>query len=205
MPASWLLCDPPAIDALADRSLAELLEQVASSKPAPGAGPTLAWTCALAAALVEMVCAVSLRKEPQDPSAATARGARAAELRASALALAELDIAAYREVLAVARRREEPGHVARLREALTAAAGPPVAIVELAAEVTRLAAEAATHARGGVRGEAITAGLLGEVAARAGVSIVELNLAADPADPRLARVRELARSAGADRDRLVGS
>jgi methenyltetrahydrofolate cyclohydrolase len=200
-----LLCDPPAIDAPADRSLAELLGQVASSRPSPGAGATVAWTCALAAALVEMVCAVSLRKEPQDASAAGARRERAAELQASALALAELDIAAYRDVLAVARRREEPGHAGRLREALAAAAGPPAAIVELAAEVTRLAAEAAEDARGGIRGEAITAAVLGEAVARAGVSIVELNLAASPEDPRLARVRELARAARADRDRLVGS
>ena len=156
-------------------------------------GPSAAWTCALAAALVEMVCAVSLRKEPQDASAVEARRERAAELRASALALAELDIAAYREVLAVARRRGEAGHVGRPPRGARGGCGPPGRDRRAGRRVTRLAAEAAEDARGGIRGEAITAAVLGEAVARAGVSIVELNLAAAPEDPRLARVRERAR------------
>lgn len=188
---------------MADSSLAALLERVASSAPAPGAGPTAAWTCALAAALVEMVSAVTLRKEPQAAGAVEARRERAAQLRASALALADRDIAAYREVLAVGRLRGEAGHAQRLRDALGAATDPPVAIVEAAAEVTRLAADAAGDARGGVRGEAITAAVLAEAVARAGVSIVELNLAGAPQDPRLGRVRALAQAARADRDRVA--
>ena len=150
-----------------------------------------------------MVCAVVLRKEPQDAGAVEARRLRAAELQASALALAERDIAAYRDVLAVGRRRGEAGHAQRLRDALGAAADPPIAIVEVAAEVTRLAADAAGEARGGIRGEAITAAVLAEAVARAGVSIVELNLAGAPADPRLARVRALSQAARADRERIV--
>ena len=151
-----------------------------------------------------MVSAVSLRKQPEDQRAVEARRDRAATLRTQALELAERDIAAYRRVLAVGRRRQEPGHVERLRDALGAAADPPAAIVELAAEVTRLAADAAAEARGGVRGEAITAAMLSAAVACAGVSIVELNLAGAPDDSRLTRVRELARSACADRDRVVG-
>jgi formiminotetrahydrofolate cyclodeaminase len=189
--------------ALAQSSLETLLELVASGDPTPGAGPSAAWTCALAAALVEMVSAVSLRKHASDTGAVEARREEAAALRARALALADRDIAAYREVLAVGRRREEAGHAARLHDALSAAADPPMAIVELAAEVTRLAAEAAEGARGGVRGEAITAAVLGEAVAHAGVSMVELNLGGAPEDPRLTRVRALAQAARADRDRVV--
>jgi len=199
-PGLW---HPLGIGALADSSLAALLERVASSDPAPGAGPTAAWTCALAAALVEMVSAVALRKQPQDADAIDARRLRAVALRSDALALAERDIAAYRDVLAVARRRGEAGHPQRLRDALGAAADPPIAIVEVAAEVTRLAADAAGQARGGIRGEAITAAVLAEAVARAGVSIAELNLAGAPEDPRLGRVRALAQAARADRDRVV--
>ena len=172
--------------------MAALLERVASSDPAPGAGPSAAWTCALAAALVEMVSAVALRKEPEDAGAVEARRERAAELCATALALAERDIAAYRDVLAVGRRRGEAGHAQRLRDA-----------VEVAAEVTRLAADAAGEARGGIRGEAVTAAVLAEAVARAGVSIAELNLAGVPEDPRLGRVRALAQAARADRERVV--
>jgi hypothetical protein len=52
----------------ADLSLTEIVDAVASRDPTPGAGPSLAWTCALAAGLVEMVSAVMLGKEPELPS-----------------------------------------------------------------------------------------------------------------------------------------
>jgi formiminotetrahydrofolate cyclodeaminase len=191
------------VTGLSDSSLAALVGRVASIDPAPGAGPSAAWTCALAAALVEMVSAVALRKEPVDAAAAERRRDRAASLRAQALELADRDVAAYTAVLAVLRRRDEPGHGTRLRAALSDAADPPLAIVEIAAEVTRLAADAAAEARGGVRGEAMTAAILGEAAVRAGIPLVDLNLAGAREDPRRRRVRELAQAAGADLERAV--
>ena len=189
---------------LSDSSLAALAARVASSDPAPGAGPSVAWTCALAAGLVEMVSAVMARKGADDAAATERRRDRAAALRAEALALADRDVAAYTAVLEVGRRRDEPGHGHRLRAALSAAADPPLAIVELAAEVTRLAADAGADARGGVRGEAMTAAVLGEAAVRAGAPLVDLNLASAPGDPRRARVRALAAEARADLDRALG-
>jgi formiminotetrahydrofolate cyclodeaminase len=191
------------VTGLSDSSLAALVGRVASIDPAPGAGPSAAWTCALAAALVEMVSAVALRKEPVDAAAAERRRDRAASLRAQALELADRDVAAYTAVLAVLRRRDEPGHGTRLRAALSDAADPPLAIVEIAAEVTRLAADAAAEARGGVRGEAMTAAILAEAAVRAGIPLVDLNLAGAREDPRRRRVRELAQAAGADLERAV--
>lgn len=188
----------------AELSLAEVMRRVASAEPTPGAGPSLAWTCALAAGLVEMVSAVSLRQQPQDPSAIEERRDRGLALRHAALALADTDAAAYQVVLAVQRSRQEEGHVHRLREALLAAADPLVAIVEAAAEVTRLAADAVADARGGVRGEAIAAAVLGSAVVDAGVPLVELNLASARDDPRLARVRHLGREAGAERERALG-
>ena len=116
-------------------------------------------------------------------------------LRARALALADLDVAAYTGVLDVLARRDEPGHGGRLRQALAEAAGPPLEIARTAAEATRLAAEAAAVARGGVRGEAVAAAVLGEAAVRAAVPLVEINLAGHPQDPRLAEAGELARAA----------
>jgi formiminotetrahydrofolate cyclodeaminase len=189
---------------LADSPLATLAERVASTDPSPGAGPTLAWTCALAGSLVEMVSAVMLAKEPDGDAGAAGRRDRAGELRAQALALADTDAAAYTEVLAVLRRRQEPGHGPRLRAALSAAADPPLAIAEIAAELTRLAAAAAATARGGVRGEAVTAAVLAEAVVRAGVPVIEMNLASAPEDPRRARAQELAAGAAADLARAVG-
>ncbi|HEX3976350.1 MAG TPA: cyclodeaminase/cyclohydrolase family protein [Solirubrobacteraceae bacterium] len=179
----------------AELPLNEIVESVASRDPTPGAGPSLAWTCALAAALVEMVSAITLRKEPESPTAIEARRDRAHTLRAAALSLADLDAAAYRDVLAVQRRRDEPGHSQRLRQSLADAADPLVRIIDAAREVAELATGAIADARGGVRGEAITALVLAEGVARGGVPLVELNLASNPQDPRRAHVREAAAAA----------
>jgi len=184
-------------------TLAELLERVAGREPAPGAGPAAAWACALAAALVEMVSAVTLRAQPDEPAAVIARGERAAAARTAALDLAELDVAAYRAVIDVARTRSQAGYARRLADALSAAADPPLAITHLAAEITSLAAAGGASARGGVRGEAIAAAVLASAAARAAAEIVAMNLAGRPADERLARARALASGAAADCDRLA--
>lgn len=188
----------------ADAALAEMVERVASADPTPGAGPSLAFTCAFAAALVEMVCAVSIGQQPDDPGPIEERRARAKELRVGALSLADTDAAAYREVLEVKRRRTDPGHAGRLRQALDAAADPVVAIIESAGEVTRLAADAAGQAHGGVRGEAMTAAGLGAAVVQAGITLVELNLGGERADPRLTRIELIARNASADRQRALG-
>jgi formiminotetrahydrofolate cyclodeaminase len=199
------LCDAAAIGALADTPLTVLLERIGSSAPVPGAGPAAALTCALAAALVEMVCGVSLRQaRGTDAAALEARRERCAELRTGATGLAELDMAAYTAVLAARRGRSEPGGAELLHDALAAAADPPLAIAEAAAEVARLAAEALADARGAVRGEAATAALLAEAVVRAGAAMVELNLAGDPADPRRARASDLAAAAREDRERAAG-
>ncbi len=179
----------------ADLTLSEATGAVASRNPTPGAGPVLAWTSAFAAGQVEMVSAVMLAREPDSPAEREVREARearrngAAALRETALALADRDAAAYGQVLAVGRRREEPGHPQRLRQALADAADPLVAIIDTACEIGELAAAAVADARGGVRGEAITALVLAESVARAGVRLVELNLAGAPEDPRRAHVR----------------
>ncbi|HXR14461.1 MAG TPA: cyclodeaminase/cyclohydrolase family protein [Solirubrobacteraceae bacterium] len=195
------LCDADAIGGLADTSSwTELLERVASSEPVPGAGPAAAWTCALCAALVEMVCGVMLRREADEDGARSARRARASAIRVSALALAERDIDAYRDVLAARRQG-----TAQLRhDALSAAADPPLAIAETAAEVVALAADSFADARGGVRGEAAVAAVLAEGVVRAAAAIVEFNLAGEPNDPRRARARELAEAARAECGRVAG-
>jgi formiminotetrahydrofolate cyclodeaminase len=191
-----------AVTTLADSSLATLFDRVASSDPAPGAGPSAGWTCALAAALVQMVSAVALRKDPPELAVAVQRRDRAAEPRARALV--HRDVAAYTEVLSVLRRRDEPRHGRRLRGALSEAANRPLAIAEVAAEVTRLAADAGSEARGAVRGEVMTAAVLAEAVVRAGgIPLIELNLAGAGGDPRRIRVHELAEGARADLDRAL--
>ena len=107
-PHSRRLWHADAIDGAAETSsFNDLLERVASSDPVPGAGPAAAWTCALAGALVEMVCAVMSRREGDENGELGARGKRAGAIRAGALSLAGRDMDAYREVLA-ARSAGDP-------------------------------------------------------------------------------------------------
>ena len=164
--------------------LPSLLDGLASVAPAPGAGAAAAWTGAMAAALVEMVSAIECRRDYPSPQAA-ARRDRSGELRPLLLALADEDVAAYGAVLAAR------GDQARFREALAAAADPPLSIARYGAEVWELAVAAAANARGGVRGEAVAAVALAGAAVAAAVPLVELNLGGAPADPRLAEAREL--------------
>lgn len=113
---------------------------------------------------------------------------RAGELRAAALRLAGEDAAAYRAVIEAPRERRH--------DALAAAADPPLAIAETAAEIGALAVASSADATGAVRGEARTAALVAAAATRAAACLVELNLAGAPDDPRLTRARELAERAG---------
>jgi formiminotetrahydrofolate cyclodeaminase len=179
-------------------SFEELLERVASSDPVPGAGPAAAWTCALAAALVEMVCAVMARIESDEDAVRADRGERAAAIRAAALELAGRDMDAYREVLAA----RSSGDVGLRRAALAAAADPPLEIAAAAAELTALAAEAFATARGGVRGEAAAAAVLAEAVTRVAAAIVTFNLAGDPGDPRRVEAAELTLAAATQRARV---
>jgi methenyltetrahydrofolate cyclohydrolase len=193
--------DDELASTLAAAPLTELLARVATPSPAPGAGPAAAWTAALAAALLEMVIANELRREPGNAPGAQRRCDRALALRRRVLLLADTDVAAYRTVLEVRREGDVAGHAARLHEALSAAADPPLAIAEIAAEIARMASEAARRVRGGVRGEAIAAVALGEAAVAASAALVELNLGGNIADPRLARIRALAAEAAGERAR----
>lgn len=195
--------DDPA-SSFARRPFGDLVADVAQPAPTPGAGPSLAWTCALAASLVEMVNAVMLRRQPPDAHLLVIDRDRAAATRELALSLADIDAAAYRQVIAAQRRRDEPGHAARLRQALLDAASPLVSLVEAGGELTHLAAAASERARGGVRGEAITAVILSCAVVDAGVPMVRLNLAGAPDDPRLAHVQTVSAAAHRQRERALG-
>ena len=169
-------------------TLEEALDRLASESPAPGAGAAAAWCCALAAALVEMVAGVVVARGGDRPDV-EARRRRAGELRAEALRLAGEDASAYRAVIDAPLQRK--------RKALAVAADPPLAIAEAAAETCDLAASSLAEVSCPLRGEAQTALLVAAAATRAAARLVELNLAREADDPRLARARELSERAGA--------
>jgi methenyltetrahydrofolate cyclohydrolase len=176
---------------LADNQLTELLEQIAERSPAPGGGAAAAFGAAIAAALTEMAAAFAATRRPAAPDVNAEHVAeRAGTLRLRLLELADEDAAAYVAVL-------EATDPAAGREALSAAADPPLRIATAAAEIAELAsAIAVAPGNEQLLGDATCAVALGEAAAQAAARLVELNLARQPDDLRLSEVRELTARAG---------
>lgn len=169
-------------------SVAALLADVAAPTPAPGGGSSAAVACALAAALVEM----------------SAGGhERAAALRARALELADADLGSYAPVIEAQRLpADNPTRAERMQVALSEASEVPLAVAEVGAEVAELAAGLAHTGGRHLEGDASAGALLAEAATRAAARLVELNLAEQPGDPRLAAAREHAARAWSARSRL---
>ena len=95
----------PTRPSLAELTVRDLTERLASRAPTPGGGSASALGGALAAALVEMVCELTAGRPGYDAVDPIARqiGTAAGELRVSLLEAAEEDAAAYDRV-ADARR-----------------------------------------------------------------------------------------------------
>jgi formiminotetrahydrofolate cyclodeaminase len=175
--------------------LAGLLDQTASTQPAPGGGSVAAIVVALAAALVEKSANLS-----EDWPDAAGVGAQARTLRERALPLAERDATAYGGVLEALRSKAGD---AALAQALSEAADVPLAIAETALDVASLGCELAERGNPNLRGDAATAVLLAEAAARATANLVEINLATTEEDERIGRARALAAAAAAAAERAT--
>jgi formiminotetrahydrofolate cyclodeaminase len=67
-------------------------------------------------------------------------------------------------------------------------------VLELAVPVAGLSAALAATGKPALLGDALSAGLLGQAGARAAATLVAINLADSPADPRHARAGSLLRA-----------
>ena len=174
----------------ADRPLASLVEELAASTPAPGGGSAAACACALGAALVEMAAALE----------GSGEGERMRILREHALELAERELSSYAPVLEARRLpRDDPERPGRIEVALAEASAAPLAIAEAASEVAELGAGLAAKTGPAIRGDALAGVLLGEAAAAAAASLVEINLDGHPDAEELARARTASARAAAAR------
>jgi formiminotetrahydrofolate cyclodeaminase len=134
--------------------------------------------------------------------------ARGDELRARALRLAGEDALAYADVLKTQRMPEGEERDRALATALSAAAGAPLEIAEIAAEIADAAAGLAGEGVPALRGEALTALWLAESGARAATELVRIDVRAAgrargrlaDAERALARARDAVRRATARGD-----
>lgn len=128
--------------------IGEWLEALGSSAPAPGGGAAAAMTASIGAALVEMVCNLTIGKPAfaeHEPDVTAIRDA-ARELRLRALAEVDDDAAAFRELMAVYRLpkgtdQQQAARRSVIQAATRRAAAVPLDIAATAAEVARLAAQ----------------------------------------------------------------
>jgi formiminotetrahydrofolate cyclodeaminase len=176
-----------------DLTAAGLLDELAGSAP-PGGGSALAFSVAMAAAVVHMTARESM--ESWDAAAGVA--AQADALRARAAPLAQLDADVYDRALAVrdgAAALPPEKRDWEIGKAFAEAAEPPLEIARTAADVAELAAEVAVSGDPRVRADAVAAATLAAAAARAAVTIVGVNLTAVDGDARVAEAERLARAA----------
>ena len=187
----------PAARTYRGLSVAELLDQVSSPEPMPGAGYCAALALEMAAGLVTMAARVSRAEWGEARGAA----AQASTLRDRVAPLAERNVEAYRDAVALLTAAESKGRDEELRDALARAAGVPLEIAEIAVDVASLAAVVAERGDQALRADAVSAALLAEGAARAAATLVEVNLGTTTSDERVTRAGDLAGSAAAAAER----
>jgi formiminotetrahydrofolate cyclodeaminase len=164
---------------VAEETIVHFLDELASGAPVPGGGAAAALEAAVGAALVAMVCRLTIGKEKYRASEQTMMEAReqADELRAQALALAAEDSASYSAVGAAyalprGSDEEKAARQARIQEALKGATDVPLRTVALAARVIELCAEIVD----GANTNAISDVGVGALCARAALDGAALNV-----------------------------
>ncbi len=167
----------------AEWTLKDYLDRLASGEPTPGGGAAAAITGAQGAALVSMVCHLTIGKPRFATVEATLKEVlqRSEALREELLALADADAEAFGRVSAAYRLpkatpEEKTARRVALQEALKAAAQVPLQVMEACLEVMRLAVIAAEKGNPNVVSDASVAGILAHAGLLGAGDNVNVNL-----------------------------
>jgi len=194
---------------IVEQSLRGFLDELASSAPTPGGGSAAALMGAMGAALVAMVCSLTIgRRDYESVEAEMRRALAEAEaLRQRLTAMIEADVQAFDALMAAYKlpRTTEEEKVSRgraIQEALRQATDVPLACAEACADVIDLACRVAPIGNRGVISDAGVASLAAHAALRSAALNVYINAPsikdADFVSSRRERLdRMLARCAGA--------
>jgi glutamate formiminotransferase/formiminotetrahydrofolate cyclodeaminase len=171
-------------------TVSDFLGQVASASPVPGGGTAAAHSASLAAALVEMVAAVTQGRKKFAPVESEMRTivASATELRATLSALARADSDAYSAVAAAYKLprntdKEFRSRGAAIDAALLQAARVPLDTARQAVHVARLALKVTERGNPNALSDGGVAALLAQAAVRGASYNVRVNVAS-LSDPR---------------------
>ena len=168
-------------------TVGDFVAAVASATPAPGGGAVVAHAGALAAALTQMVAALTVgrKKYAAVESEMQALMSRAASLGSRLSHLAIADARAYGAVTEAYQMPKEPAEAAAARQqaierALLGAAEVPLETARVCTEVAELAGMVAERGNTNAVSDAGVAALLAEAACRGAAYNVRINVAALP-------------------------
>ena len=168
---------------LTDKPVTDFLDDLASNLPAPGGGSVAALCGALGAALVSMVCNLTLGKKGYEGVQADIEAlcARSEALRHEMVDLLEADVAAYTAYSQTAKMPKDTDEqkavrTAAMQDALKNAAMPPMHIAEAAVKIMDLCVPAAEKGNRWAVSDAGVAVLMAEAALRAAALNVLINL-----------------------------
>jgi len=166
-----------------DQPLHVYVDDAASGKPAPGGGSVSACAGALGAALVSMVCNLTIGKEKfaAVEGRLSALVTRSDALRVRLEQLLQDDTTAYNGVIEGYRMPKETAEQqaarsAHIQAALKVAANVPLEIARVALDVCRLARTAAELGNPAAVTDAAIGAILGEAAAQGAALNVLINL-----------------------------
>lgn len=170
---------------IAAATIQSFLQDLSSHAPVPGGGAATALVGAMGAALISMVCNLTIGR----PRYAAVESAmqqiltQSETARERLLALADADANAYAAVnaayrLGKATEAERTTRIATIQAALEQAAAPPLAVLRESRSLLPLSLEVAAHGNTNVVSDAAVAAELAAVAVRASVINVRVNLAA---------------------------
>lgn len=181
-------------------SLEDYAARLAAAAPTPGGGSAAALSGALSAALLTMVCDLTVGRERyrEHEEALRAVRERAEGLRKDLLALVDRDAQAYDSVMAALRlpsgsETEKQARSAALSRATSFATETPLATADACAALIGLAVEVAHRGNVNAVSDAGAAALLAYAGLRSGVMNVRINLKGIGEEERAARLRDRVR------------
>jgi formiminotetrahydrofolate cyclodeaminase len=188
---------------ITQRTVETFLDDLASSTPTPGGGSAAAVIGAMGAALVSMVCNVTLGKKGQEAVAPEMQSVRdeSERLRTRLTAMVADDVAAFDGLMAAYRLPkgsddEKSRRAEAIQSTLRAATETPLACARACAQVVALSRRAGEHGYSGVVSDAGVGVLAANSALRSAALNVYINA------PSL-KDREYAESAVAEIEKLL--
>jgi formiminotetrahydrofolate cyclodeaminase len=163
--------------------LGKFLDDLASKAPAPGGGSVAALSGALGAALVSMVCNLTIGKEKYAAVEGDMQAilAQSEALRARSMELLEADVAAYSAVSAAGKmprdtEEQKKARTAAMQKALVNATAVPMGVAEACVAILDLCPETAEKGNVNAVSDVGVAALMAEAGLRAAALNVLINL-----------------------------